>query len=83
MSTDPYAHLTATILAQLETADPENWSPPWHGADPLPVNALTGRRYRGLNTLVLWATAADTGLRRSALGDLPAVGGTRRSSSEG
>ncbi|MFY9294405.1 MAG: zincin-like metallopeptidase domain-containing protein [Methylorubrum rhodinum] len=57
MPTEPYAHLTATILAQLATADPASWSPPWHGADPLPVNALTGRRYRGLNTLVLWAAA--------------------------
>lgn len=61
MPTEPYAHLTATILSQLETADPENWSPPWHGADPLPVNALTGRRYRGLNTLVLWAAAQAQG----------------------
>lgn len=61
MPTEPYAHLTATILAQLETADPENWSPPWYGADPLPVNALTGQRYRGLNTLVLWAAAQAQG----------------------
>ncbi|MDP0971343.1 ArdC family protein, partial [Klebsiella pneumoniae] len=61
MSTEPYAHLTATIIAQLATADPASWSPPWHGADPLPVNALTGRRYRGLNTLVLWAAAQARG----------------------
>lgn len=61
MPTDPYAHLTAIILAQIETADPATWSPPWHGADPLPVNALTGRRYQGLNTLVLWAAARAQG----------------------
>ncbi|WP_082531633.1 zincin-like metallopeptidase domain-containing protein [Methylobacterium sp. Leaf469] len=61
MPTDPYARLTAIILAQIETADPASWSPPWHGTNPLPVNALTGRRYRGLNVLVLWATAQAQG----------------------
>ena len=57
MGTDLHQRLTDTILAQLETADPADWSPPWHGADPLPANALTGRRYRGLNVLALWCAA--------------------------
>ena len=58
---DPHARVTAAILAQLETADPASWSPPWHGADPLPRNALTGRRYRGVNVLALWCAAQTNG----------------------
>ena len=61
MATDLHQRLTDTILAQLETADPATWSPPWHGADPLPANALTGRRYRGLNVLALWCAAQVQG----------------------
>ena len=54
---DLHARLAATIIAQLETADPASWSPPWHGADPMPRNARTGRRYRGINVLALWCAA--------------------------
>ena len=54
---DLHARLAATILAQLETADPASWTPPWHGADPMPHNARTGRRYRGINVLALWCAA--------------------------
>lgn len=54
---DLHARLAATILAQLETADPASWFPPWHGADPMPHNALTRRRYRGINVLALWCAA--------------------------
>ena len=56
-----HARLAATILAQLETADPGTWSPPWHGADPMPHNARTGRRYRGINVLALWCAAQAYG----------------------
>ena len=58
---DPHSRVSAFILAQLETADPASWSPPWHGADPLPRNALTGRRYRGVNVLTLWVSAQANG----------------------
>ncbi|MGU3667239.1 ArdC family protein [Methylobacterium sp. A49B] len=58
---DLHARLAATILAQLETADPASWSPPWHGADPMPRNAPTGRRYRGINVLALWCAAQANG----------------------
>src|SRR4051794_37089252 len=61
MSADLHQRVAATILHQLETADPSTWSPPWHGADPLPRNALTGKRYRGLNILALWAAAQANG----------------------
>jgi antirestriction protein ArdC len=58
---DLHARLAATILAQLETADPASWSPPWHGADPMPRNARTGRRYRGINVVALWCAAQANG----------------------
>ena len=61
MTADLHARVAATILAQLETADPASWSPPWHGADPLPRNARTGRRYRGINVLALWCAAQTHG----------------------
>lgn len=55
--TDLHAGIASNIIAQLETADPTSWSPPWHGADPMPRNARTGRRYRGINILALWCAA--------------------------
>ena len=57
---DLYARI-ATILTQLETACPASWTPPWHGADPMPRNARTGRRYRGINVLALWCAAQSKG----------------------
>lgn len=57
IASDLHARVTAAILAQLETADPASWSPPWHGADPMPHNARTGRRYHGVNVLALWCAA--------------------------
>lgn len=58
---DLHARLAATILTQLETADPASWTPPWHGADPMPRNARTGRCYRGINVLALWCAAQAHG----------------------
>ncbi|BCM86329.1 ArdC family protein [Methylobacterium indicum] len=59
--TDLHARVAAAILAQIETADPASWTPPWHGADPMPRNARTGRRYRGINVLALWCVAQAEG----------------------
>ncbi|MCJ2130887.1 ArdC family protein [Methylobacterium sp. E-045] len=61
MPNDLHARAAAAILEQLETADPASWAPPWHGADPMPRNASTGRRYRGLNILALWCAAQANG----------------------
>ncbi|WP_083467799.1 ArdC family protein [Methylobacterium tarhaniae] len=60
-ATDLHTRLAAIILAQLDTADPASWTPPWHGADPTPRNARTNRRYRGLNVLALWCAAQAHG----------------------
>lgn len=60
-TSDVHQRVTAHILAGLATADPATWCPPWHGAGPRPTNALTGKRYRGLNVLTLWLAAQAAG----------------------
>ncbi len=62
---DIYQRITDRIAAALE-AGAGKWQMPWHpgadGAAPrLPVNAATGKPYRGINTVVLWATAQAEG----------------------
>ena len=59
--TDIYQRITDQIAAAIE-AGAGKWRMPWHpgadGAVPvLPVNAATGKSHRGVNTVVLWATA--------------------------
>ncbi|KQP14688.1 zincin-like metallopeptidase domain-containing protein [Methylobacterium sp. Leaf93] len=61
MPNDLHTRVAAAILEQLETADPASWTPPWHGADPMPRNASTGRRYRGIKILALWCAAQANG----------------------
>ena len=58
---DIYQRITDRIAAAIE-AGAGKWQMPWHpgadGAAPvLPVNAATGKPYRGVNTVVLWAAA--------------------------
>ena len=62
---DIYQRITDRIAAAIE-AGAGRWQMPWHpGADGvaprLPVNASTGKPYRGINTVVLWATAQAEG----------------------
>ncbi|KAB0677550.1 ArdC family protein [Aureimonas leprariae] len=66
MTCSVYSAVTATILQQLETADPATFVCPWHrpGGAGLPTNALTRQPYRGINILSLWC-----GARRSAYAD--------------
>ncbi|WP_156649545.1 zincin-like metallopeptidase domain-containing protein [Methylobacterium sp. Leaf89] len=61
MPNDLHERIAAAILEQLETAGPASWAPPWDGAAPLPHNARTGRRYRGINVLALWCAAQAHG----------------------
>ena len=56
---DIYQRITDQIPAAIEAGAGE-WRMPWHpGADrampALPVNAVTRKPYRGVNTVVLWA----------------------------
>ena len=58
---DIYQRITDRIADAIE-AGAGKWQMPWHaGADGtssgLPVNAVTGKPYRGVNVIVLWATA--------------------------
>lgn len=62
---DIYQRITDRIAAAIEAGAGE-WRMPWHpgadGAAPgLPVNAVTGKPYRGVNTIVLWAAAQAEG----------------------
>ncbi|WP_342163114.1 ArdC family protein [Methylobacterium sp. SD21] len=56
MAFDVHQAVTDQIVATLEAGTSEQWQCPWHrkGGSSLPVNALTGRAYRGINTLMLW-----------------------------
>ena len=53
----PYERKTAEIVASMEKGQKE-FQMPWHqNATHIPKNASTGKRYRGINILALWATA--------------------------
>lgn len=58
-----YAEVTDRIIAELE-ARRLPWVQPWEGAKAgagMPCNAGTGRRYSGINVLILWATLFERG----------------------
>ena len=62
---DIYQRITDRIAAAIEVGAGK-WQMPWHpGADGvapvLPVNAATGKLYRGVNVIVLWAAAQAEG----------------------
>lgn len=62
MSDSIYQRVTDLIVGQLATADPASWVCPWHmTGGGMPVNALTGRSYRGVNVLTFWAAASSAG----------------------
>jgi antirestriction protein ArdC len=66
---DLYRRITDQIVAAIE-AGAADWRMPWH-TDPAtpatsivrPVNALTGKPYRGANVVALWATAETFGYK--------------------
>ena len=56
-----YAEVTARIIAELEAAR-FPWVQPWSSttaAPGLPCNAVTGRRYSGINILLLWGAVIE------------------------
>ncbi len=58
-----YAEVTARIIAELE-AGRFPWVQPWSSitaAPGLPCNAVTGRRYSGINILLLWGAVIERG----------------------
>lgn len=64
---DLYARVTASVIASLEAGVPP-WVCPWSKSSPadgsqLPVNATTGRFYRGINVLLLNARLWESGFQ--------------------
>jgi len=60
---DVYARVTDAIVAAIE-AGAGSWRMPWHhtGADVTrPTNVASGKPYRGINTVSLWAAAYGSG----------------------
>lgn len=60
-----YETVTNAIVEQIERGAGE-WRMPWHSHDGLtpsvqPVSVSTGKRYRGLNTILLWCAAESKG----------------------
>ena len=58
-SPDVYQTITAKIIAAIE-AGARTYTMPWHGSivsPAFPVNAATGKAYRGANVLALWVEA--------------------------
>lgn len=65
-----HAEVTSQIIAAIE-ADPGKPTLPWRrggGALHLPVNAVTGNAYRGINVVNLWVTAEVRGFRSPVWG---------------
>ena len=54
---DVYQRVTNQIIEAIEQGA-DSWEMPWHRHPTTPKNALTGKAYRGVNVLNLWATAA-------------------------
>lgn len=53
---DLHQTITDKIVTALETASAADWRCPWHRrGGGLPVNAKSGKPYRGINVLSLWA----------------------------
>ncbi len=61
---DVYETITATIIEAIE-AGVNKFEMPWKTFGTVPMNANTGRRYTGINILVLWAAAAKLGYTTS------------------
>lgn len=58
-----YAEVTSRVIAELE-AGRLPWVQPWDGAAcgcTMPHNAGTGRRYSGINVLILWVAVIEGG----------------------
>ena len=56
-----YAEVTARVIAELEEGRLP-WVQPWDSAAcgcTMPANAVSGRRYSGINVLILWAAVIE------------------------
>ncbi len=60
MSKNIYKTVTDKLITQVETGALP-WVQEWRSASGLPENAITGRQYNGINTLILWLMADELG----------------------
>jgi N-terminal domain of anti-restriction factor ArdC len=60
--TDVYQRIANQIIEAIERGA-DKWEMPWHRSSVIPSNAVTGKPYRGINILNLWATAAQQNYR--------------------
>lgn len=78
--TNLYDEVTRKIISELE-AGRFPWVQPWSssaaGGPGLPRNALTGRRYSGVNVLLLWGAAIEGGKPNASSGLSRAMSGQR------
>ncbi len=84
-----YDIITEQIIADIETgkAKGNEWRMPWHSVSGgMPVNLASGKHYRGVNVLALWASAARGGFAASTWATYKqwqAVGANVRKGSKG
>jgi antirestriction protein ArdC len=70
---DVYTRVTQEIIAAIE-AGPGESRMPWHhdgAAVSRPVNVVSGKAYRGINTVSLWAAAQASGYATGVWGTYP------------
>lgn len=62
---DLFREVTDKMIASLESGTPL-WRQAWQsGNEGLPANAVTGRRYGGINVMLLWSDAVNKGYERN------------------
>jgi antirestriction protein ArdC len=67
---DVYQRVTSQIVNAIEQGV-SNWRMPWHTSGKFafsPINVISHKPYRGINTLALWASAQQKGYERGEWG---------------
>jgi len=84
-----YDIITDQIIADIESgkASGSDWRMPWHSVNGgMPINLASGKAYRGVNVLALWASATRSGFKASTWATYKqwqAVGANVRKGSKG
>lgn len=55
--------LADKVATMLESGNTSAWTQPWKSGGNMPMNALTGKQYHGINMLSLWVEAEIKGFR--------------------
>lgn len=87
MTEDKYAAIVAAVVASLEKGDLPAWRRPWRtlraqGNATLPVNAVSGKAYRGVNVPILWSRM-DADMRYLTFNQARQLGGSVRKGERG